>query len=163
MDMIAVSPDSRTLFIKLDYFRNVYDESTNIRTGIEPDSSVIWLMNFEDGIWGRYTDVPFFEYTYTEQGRRFSERIFYSMLGVMRSGRVFLYFPVDGGYSLLIIPTEGSASGEQHQGFIRVDNDELEYNVFDLSADGILSGLLVDEWQVKLVWWRTDKFIGEGS
>jgi hypothetical protein len=42
-----------------------------------------------------------------------------------------------------------------------VDNEELQFNDFHLSAEGILSALLVDEWKVKLVWWRPDKFIGE--
>jgi hypothetical protein len=80
---------------------------------------------------------------------------------VIKNGRVFLTFPVEDGYSILIMPTE--SYGEQHNGFIRVDKEELQFNAFDLSAEGILSGLLVDEWQVKLVWWRTDKFWGEGS
>jgi hypothetical protein len=75
---------------------------------------------------------------------------------------IFLSFPVEGGYSILMMSSEYGAAGEQHQGFVRVDNEELQYNVFDLSDDGILSGLLVDEWQVKLVWWRTDKYLGEG-
>ena len=162
LDMIAVGPDSRTLYIKVDYYRNTYDESTNMRTGIEQDSSVIWIMDVEDGIWNKYVDVPFLEYSFTEQGRRITSRMIYLLLGVVRNGRIFLYFPVEGGYSILVMSSEYGAAGEQHQGFIRVDDDELQFNVFDLSADGILSALLVDDWEVKLVWWRTDKFPGEG-
>ena len=161
LDMIAVSPDSRTLYVKVDYYRNTYDESTNMRTGIDQDSSVIWIMNIESGLWEKYVDVPFFEYTFMEQNRRVTSRMLYSMLGVIKNGRIFLFFPVEGGYSILIIPSEPGALGEQHQGFIRVDDEELQFNVFNLSADGILSGLLVDDWQVKLVWWRTDKFLVE--
>ena len=82
-----------------------------------------------------------------------------SLLGIVRNGRIFLSFPVEGGYSILVMPSEFGTTGEQRQGFIKVDNDELQFNAFDLSADGILSGLLVDDWQVKLVWWRTDKFL----
>ena len=162
LDKIAVGPDERLLFIKIDYYRNIYDESTNIRTGIEPDGSVLWIMNAENGVWERQLDVPFFEYTFTEKNRRITSRMIYSLLGVIRNGRVFFYYPVEGGYSLLTIFSESASSGDQHQGFIRVENDELHYNAFDLSADGILSGLLVNDWQVKLVWWRTDKFFGEG-
>ena len=161
MDVIAVGPDSRTLYIKVDYYRYTYDESTNMRTGIDQDSSVIWIMNIEDGLWEKYVDVPFFEYSFIEQNTRTTARMIYSLLGIMKNERIFLILPVEGGYSILIVSSESGALGEQHQGFIQVDNEELKFHVFDLSADGILSGLLVDDWQVKLVWWRTDKFLGE--
>ena len=163
LDMISVGPDARKLYIKIDYYRNTFDESTSTRTGIEPDSSVVWIMNAEDGVWERPLDVPFLEYVFTEQNKRVSTKMLYSLTGVAKREQVFLSFPVDGGYSILVMPAESGASGEQHQGFIRVDDDELQFNVFNLSSDGILSGLLADDWQIKLVWWRTDKFLGEGS
>lgn len=161
LDKISVAPDSRTLYIKIDYYRNTYDESTNIRTGIEPDGSVVWIMNAEDGLWGKYVDVPFFEYTFTEQNTRTTSRMLYSLLGAVSGGRLFLAFPVEGGYSLLIMPTETGAAFEQHKAFIRVNDEELQFNVFNLSADGILSGLLVDDYEIKLAWWRTDRFLEE--
>jgi len=161
LDMITVGPDARNLFIKIDYYRNTYDESTNIRIGIEPDSSIIWIMNAEDGIWEKHFDIPFFEYTYVEQNKRLTAKMLYSLLGVIGNGRVFLSFPTEGGYSILMMSTESGTAGNQRQGFIQVDNDELQFNTFDLSAEGILSGLLADDYQVKLVWWKTDKFLGE--
>jgi hypothetical protein len=85
----------------------------------------------------------------------------YFLLGVIKNGRLFLSFPTEEGYSLLIMSSESGAAGEQHRGFIKVDPEELKFNAFDLSSDGILSGLLVDDWQIKLVWWRTDKFLGD--
>jgi len=161
LDTISVGPDARKLFIKMNYYRNTYDESTNTRTGIEPDSSVVWIMNVEDGVWEKSIDVPFFEYTYTEQDRRTTSRMIYSLLGVIKNEQLFFSFPVEGGYSILIMSSESGSAGEQHKAFIRVDNAELQFNVFDLSAEGILSGLLADDWQVKLVWWRTDKSLGD--
>jgi len=160
LETITVGPDARKLFIKVNYYRNTYDESTNTRTGIEPDSSVVWIMNVENGVWENSFEVPFFEYTYTEKDRRVTSKMLYSLLGVIKNGQLFFSFPVEDGYSILIVSSE---TGEQHQGFIQVNNDELQFNVFDLSADGILSGLLADEWQIKLVWWRTDKSLREGT
>jgi hypothetical protein len=162
LEAIAAAPDSRKLYVKVDYYRDTYDESTNTRTGNEPDSSVIWIMNAENGAWEKTIEVPFFEYTYTEQNRRVTSRMLYSLLGVIREGKIFLSFPVEGGYSILLLTPDSGSGMEQQQGFIQVKNEELQFNAFDLSADGILSGLLVDDWQVKLVWWRTDKFLGEG-
>ena len=161
LDKISIAPDSRTLFIKIDYYRDTFDESTNTRTGIEGDGSVIWLMNAEDGIFERYIEVPFFEYAYMDQNRGAISRMLYSLMGVIEGGRIFLFVPVEGGYSILIMSSYSGLSGEQHRGFIRVDEEELLFNTFDLSDNGILSGLLVNEWQVRLVWWRTDRFIGE--
>jgi hypothetical protein len=163
LDVISVGPDSRTLFVKIDYYRNTYDESTNLRTGIDADGSVIWIMNAENGVWERYIDVPFFEYTYTEQNRRITTRFIYSLLGIIENEHIFLSFPVEGGYSILIISSDSGTHVDQHQGFIQVEDEELQYNTFYLSGEGILSGLLVDEWQVKLVWWRTDKLLGDVS
>jgi hypothetical protein len=156
MDTVAASPDSRKLFFKVDYYRNSTDEDNN--SVAVPDSSFIWIMNIETGAYEQSMNVPFFEYTATENNRKITQKLPYAMLGVIKDSRVFLYFPVDGGYSLLVL-TAGSK--EQRLGFIQVKNDELEYNTFNLSAEGILSGLLATEWNAKLVWWRTDRLLGE--
>jgi hypothetical protein len=159
LDKICISPDERKIYVKVDYYRHTYDESTNTRSGSQPDSSVIWLMNVEDGSYIGNMDIPFFEIQVTENNRRVTENLFYSMIGVARQGRVFFSFPVDGGYSILIFSTE---SLEQRRGFIRVAEEELQFNAFDLSGEGILSALLATEWQARLVWWRTDGLMGEG-
>jgi hypothetical protein len=158
VDAIAAAPDERKLYLKVDYYRHTYDESTNPRTGNEPDSSIIWIMNVEDGVYSGSVEVPFFEYTFVENGRGTVLGMLYSMLGVMRRGRVFLLFPIEEGYSILILDSSGN--GNQYRGIINVAPGELQYNVFDLSSEGILSALLADDYRVKLVWWRTDKLAG---
>jgi hypothetical protein len=163
IDTIAAAPDGRKLYLKIDYYRDTFDDSTNTRTGNEPDSSVIWVMNVEDGAYLQTVEVPFYEYTFTENGRRVSSKMIYSMLGVIRSGGIFLFFPVENGYSVLIMETDDSGIAGQHQGFIQIDTEELRFNAFDLSADGILSALLASDWEVKVVWWRTDKLLGDPS
>jgi hypothetical protein len=156
VDGIAAAPDSRKLYIKVDYYRDTFDDSTNTRTGSEPDSSLIWTLNVEDEAYVDSVEVPFFEIL--ENGRPSNVRMLYSMLGVIRNGKAFLYVPIDTGYSILFLDT---ASKEQRRGYIHINNEELQFNDFNLSAEGILSAMLVNDWQVKLVWWRTDKFIGE--
>jgi hypothetical protein len=181
VDAIMAAPDSRRLYIKVDYYRDIYDDSTNIRTGTEPDSSLIWVMDVETGAYVDCLEVPFLEQTVLINGRRETMRMLYSMMGVIRGGRVFLSFPVDDGYSILILRRENQDAGEgapvnsrmpgasaedleQRRGLIQVDKDELYLNSFDLSDDGILSALLVSDYEAKLVWWRTDKILmGEGS
>jgi hypothetical protein len=158
VDTVMAAPDGRRLFIKVDYYRDTFDESTNTRSGNQGDSSVIWILNVEDGSYAGTIEVPFFEYTVTVNNRRVTEDLFYSMLGVIKGNRVFLSFPEEGGYSLLILSAD---SREQRRGFIQVDDEELQFNTFNLSEDGILSGLLATSWEAKLVWWRTDRLAGE--
>ena len=155
---ISVGHNARRLYIKVVYFRHIYDESTNARTGIEPDSSVIWVMNAETGLWERFIELPFFEQTTVTQNQRTISRMPYSLIGITRSDRVFLSFPVPGGYSIRVMSLAEGAAGEQRRGFIEVDNRDMQFNAFDLSPDGILSAILANDWEVRLVWWRTDRF-----
>jgi hypothetical protein len=157
LDTIFAGHNARRLYFKVDYYRHIYDPATNAIIGIEPDSSVIWIMNAESGVWERYVDLPFFEYSSVVQNRRIISRKPYSLVGITRSDRVFLVFPMERGYSLRVISLAGGA-GQQRRGFIEVDNREMQFNAFALSPDGVLSALLADDWQVHLVWWRTDRF-----
>ncbi|MDR2110270.1 MAG: hypothetical protein LBP32_03080 [Spirochaetaceae bacterium] len=156
VDSVAAAPDERKLYLKVNYYHEIFDESQAV-IGVEPDSSVIWIMDIETGGYVETLEVPFFEYVIDENNRRETANLFYSMLGVIKGGRVFLTFPSEGGYSVLVLTVN---SAQRRRGFIRVEPDELEYNTFDLSEDGILSGLLASYWQVKLVWWRTDELMG---
>jgi hypothetical protein len=160
MNGLSVSPDERQLYLKVVYYRDTYDESTNTRSGSEPDSSVIWIMDVESGTYSRIVEVPFYESTVTENNRRITENMFYSMLGIIKNKKIFLYFPVEEGYAILILSGE---SQEQRRGFIRVDSEELQYNAFNLSSEGILSALLATDWEVRMVWWRTDELLGDFS
>jgi len=153
---ITVSPDSRRVLIKVDYSRDTFDQSTNTRTGSESISSVIWTLNIEDGKYIGSVEIPLFEIV--ENNMLNNNKVFYQMLGVARDGKTLLYFPVDNGYSLLFVDTH---SRGQRRGFIKFSNDELKYNDFSLSQEGILSAMLADNFSVKFLWWRTDRFIGD--
>jgi hypothetical protein len=158
LDAIVPSPDGRRLYLKVDYYRETVDESTDTRAGIGYDGSLIWVMNVENGSFLESIEVPAFERTEMENEKRVvSERI-YSFVGAARGGRLFLSAPDEGGYALLLLET---GSRDQKRGFIRVDDEELMFNAFHLSADGILSALLASDFEAKVVWWRTDRFIGE--
>jgi len=158
LDSITACPDSRRLFIKVDYSRDTFDQSTNTRTGSEPISSVIWTLNVEDGSYIGSIEIPLYEIV--ENGRSTNIRVFYSVLGAARNGKMLFYFPIETGYSILYVDT---FTHEQRRGIIQFSNEELRFNDFYLSIDGILCAMLSDNFNVKLVWWRTDRFIGEAQ
>jgi hypothetical protein len=155
IDSITVSPDSRRLFIKVDYSQDTFDQSTNTRTGSEPVNSEIWTLNVEDGTYLNSINIPLFEIT--EEGPSSNILVFYSMLGAAYNGKLLLYFPVETGYSLLFINAQ---TREQRRGFIEFSIEELSYNDFFLSTEGILCAMLADNFNIKMVWWRTDRFMG---
>jgi hypothetical protein len=111
-------------------------------------------MDVETGAYTGSIEVPFYEQTWNQGRTRETEALLYSFLGAASGGQVFLYFPEPAGYAVLILSANDAA--QQERGVIRVDPDELFYNAFYLSPDGILSGLLATEDQVRIVWWRSD-------
>jgi hypothetical protein len=159
LDSIAVSPDSRKLFLKIDYYREILEESTNTISGREADSSYIWSVNSEDGTYLSNTMIPFYEYVTTVNNKKTTENLFYSMLGAIYHDRIFLYFPIEDGFSILMLSVDNS--GDQRRGKISIGQDELQFCSFDVTADGILTALLATNNNVRLVWWRTDKLARE--
>jgi len=156
IDSITAAPDARKLYIKVDYSHDTFDKLTNTRTGSEPISSCLWTLNVEDGTYIGSVEIPLYETT--ENGRPSGIKVFYSILGTARNGQALFYFPVETGYSLLFV---NSNTKEHRRGYIQFTMDELRYNDFYLSTEGILSAMLADNFKVKLVWWRTDKLFGE--
>ncbi|MDR0552320.1 MAG: hypothetical protein LBG72_09995 [Spirochaetaceae bacterium] len=154
---VAAAPDSRTIYLKIDYDHEIIDEITQTKTGREPDRSVLWSIDAATGEIKGNVDIPFYEGSITVNNRRSTENLLYTMFGAMSGGSVFFYFPVDNGFSILVLDSQTGA--EKAHGAIRVDNSELQFFAFDVSADGIISALLAGIYEAKLVWWHTDRLL----
>jgi hypothetical protein len=159
LDGISIAPDERKIYLKIDYYREILDENTKTISGRETDRSCLWTINAGDSSFSGNVDIPFFEVYTTVNNRKVAENLLYSMFAVMNGGRVFFYYPIETGFSILLLSADGS--DEQRRGIINVSRDELMYSTFDVSDDGILSALLATNYEVKLVWWRTDKLAQE--
>jgi hypothetical protein len=157
IDSLVVSPDSRQMYLKVDYYADLFDETTKMKTGIQIVGSYLWIMNVETGNYEKNMVIPFFEQTRVENDKKETLSLLYSLLGVAHGHKVFFVIPVEEGYRLLVIDVE---SKTQKQSFIQVSRDELIYNALSLSPEGILSALLATEYEVKIVWWRTDSLTG---
>jgi hypothetical protein len=157
IDTVMAAPDARKLYIKVDYYREIFDKSTNTHVSTEPLSTLIWILNVDTGNYESYVEAPFYEYSYPENGRISTVRLLYSMLGLTRNGGILLYFPIETGYAILRMDSSGHG---QRRSFIELEPGEARFNSFYLSPEGILSALLADEWKVRAVWWRMDRFMG---
>jgi hypothetical protein len=155
LDDIAIAPDEKIIYIKVDYYREIFDAATETRSGTIPDDCSLWLFSIDRNRYIDEAEIPFYENNTIINGRRSSEELFYTMLGVLKNREVVFYFPAANGYSILLLNVEGSAQ-QRKRGFINVDSDELEYSDFALSSNGVISALLSTEWEAKIVWWRTD-------
>jgi len=156
IDTVIAAPDARKLYIKIDYYREVFDKSTNTHVSTEPLGTLIWILNVDTGNYESHIEAPFYEFSYPENGRTVNVRLLYSMLGLTRNGGILLYFPIETGYAVLRMDSSGHG---QRRGFIELDPGEARFNSFHLSPEGILSALLADEWKVRAVWWRMDRFM----
>jgi hypothetical protein len=158
IDTVIAAPDARKLYVKINYYREIFDKSTNTRVSTEPLSTLIWILNVDSGNYESYAEAPFYEYSYLENGRTATVRLLYSMLGLTRNGGILLYFPIETGYAVLRMDSSGHG---QRRGLIELEPGEARFNSFHLSPEGILSALLADEWKVRAVWWRMDRFMAD--
>ncbi|MCL2138949.1 MAG: hypothetical protein FWH41_05400 [Treponema sp.] len=157
IDTIMAAPSARKLYAKIDYYRDVFDESTKAKISTEPFRSLIWILNIEDGKYEKSLEAPFFEISFSENGKEINMNLPYSMFGLLENGGIMLYFPVETGYSVLRMEPE---SQRHRRAFIQVDPDELQFSAFHLSPEGILSAILVENRRIKAVWWRMDNSMG---
>jgi hypothetical protein len=155
LDGIAIAPDEKIIYVKADYYREIFDETTGMRSGNVPDSCSLWLFLIDQNRYISETIIPFYENRTIVNGRRVSEELFYTMLGTLKNREVVFFFPAVNGYSILSLKADGS-SQQRKRGFIDVAADESEYSDFAFSSNGIISALLSTEWEAKVVWWRTD-------
>jgi hypothetical protein len=155
LDGVAVAPDEKIVYLKVDYYREIFDETTETRSGSEPGGCSLWLFSIERNRYIDETKIPFYEEQIIMNGRRSSKELFYTMLGVLKNKEVVFYFPTENGYSILSL-TADEVARQRKRGFIDVDPAELEYSHFNLASNGIITALLATEWEAKVVWWRTD-------
>jgi hypothetical protein len=151
-ESVAVAPDKAVIYLKMNYYREIVDPSVNTAAGVAAESSWLWLVDMDTGEYIRGVDIPFYV---PDEG----ENALYALFGAANNEKVFLYTPVEEGFAILILQTDGS--NKQRRGVIRVNSDELQFITFNISFDGVLSALLADDFNVRIVWWRTDRLARE--
>lgn len=160
LEAVYPAPDERVLYLKVNYYKQIIDETTDSVFGIDLSEAKLWAMKVEDGTYVDSMTIPDYEFRESTGGAGDDavHRGIYDLLGVANDGQVFMYAPQAGGYVLLIL--EKGSHARRH-GFIHVRDDELYYSTFRLSPEGIISALLAAEYEVRLVWWRASGLFGE--
>ena len=158
LDTFNVVPDYKdhTLYIKADYFLSDVDVQSGVQTGVSYEGSYLYTLDLDSEKYDEPLSIPGYELTSNEA----TEKTVYSrsldFLGVTDSGWFFFMAPVEGGYVVEIIQKNGQKLIRK---ILSVADDELVFNNFSLSKDGIITALLANEIEASVVWWRTDAVI----
>ena len=125
--------------------------------GISYDKSCLYTFNIEEQRYERTIDIAPYEDTEdTSTGVRHVKKV-YGLLGVTANNWCFLTTPRSDGYMLELIDLH---SNKIYTRVLSVSAEELVYNAFNLSSDGILSALLAGDTQAEIVWWKTNEITG---
>ncbi len=160
LETIVPDPDERVLYLKLDYYREGLDSSTGIKYGIDEIASRIYRLNVATSQYEGFVEVP--GNVRREKGGGFFEtrevNYLYEFMGVASGGSLYLRSREEGNtHQLLILQKDGKVLRRRS---ITVEDSQLLFSVFHLSADGILSALLASDTGAKVVWWRSDNLLG---
>jgi hypothetical protein len=85
----------------------------------------------------------------------------FELLGVNSGGAFFLLRREEANlFQLLVLNGEGDEVARRS---LVMEDSELFYKDVRLSAGGIIYALLGEEYRARIVWWRSDRLLGEGE
>lgn len=158
IDTVIPDISEQLLYVKIDAYSEEIDPSTGVTAGINYDNSTLYTVRADTGVYERSIEIPAYVGKETDQSGTVHEfKKVYEFIGLTKTRWCFFMTPQDTGYALFIINFESQRAFKKN---ITVAPDELVYNTFHISSDGILSALLAKNDSASMVWWRADMLIG---
>ncbi len=162
LESVYADYNKRLLYLKINYYKKVYDQSTNAVLNIDFYKSSIFWLNLESGKYEGHVDIPVMKKDLEKKGM-FDEKkidLLYELLGVTSNDNFFLLTPYEGRQQLIILNKRGRVLGKP---LIDLDSRELTYREFHLSPTGLLSAVLCNKREAEIVWWRSDKILKQAA
>ena len=156
LDNVVPDYKEHVLYIKADYFLSDIDVQSGVQTGVSYEGSYIYTLNLDSEKYEEPLSIPGYELASSDSAEKTVYSRSLDFLGVTDSGWFFFMTPVEGGYVVEIIQKNGQKLIRK---ILSVADDELVFNNFSLSKDGIITALLANEIEASVVWWRTDAVI----
>jgi hypothetical protein len=156
-DGIVPAPDGLGLLVKIDYFREIIDQETRTKAGIEFVNSMVWRMNHLNGDYVETYELPPFE---SMSAIRSGEKVVprsWDFSGAA-AGNLFLSAVDEDGHTYYALYE--MAARAMRRFALGIEADELRYVTFSLAPEGILSALLGSSYEARIVWWRFDRLTG---
>ena len=155
IDNIFPDYQDRVLYLKVDYY--IKDQAGNMRFS----KSVIHSFDLDQEKYTAVTDVPR-NIVKSEQPVIFEQKeheYLYEFAGVVKGPYFFLISPYEGTvYRLTILAGDGSLKG---RALIDFSDREIFFRSYQINPEGIFSAVVCGEYDAEVVWWRTDRLIGE--
>jgi len=157
LDGLALSPDGAGLLLKVDYFRDTIDADTKTRTGIEYATSWAWVLDRTTGSFSEHYELPGFVSLVDNGTKERPVPRGWDFVGTARGAVFMSAVDDDGSLQYGVFDPESKTLSRFS---LIIDPDEMLYNCFHLSPEGILSGILASRYEARIVWWRFDKVTG---
>lgn len=159
----TILPDKELprLYLKLDYYEQALDPDTGAGFGIEKTLSRVYWLDLEQGRYDGYVNLPTNIQTVSGQSvfDRQEVEYMYQLVGTAPREHLFLLSREDNDQTqLLIMRTDGRVVRRRN---LHVEDSEILYKTYHVSAGGILSALLGFEDHARIVWWRSDRLVGD--
>ena len=156
LDNIVPSLTEEKLFVKIDYYTSSIDAASNVESGIDYTTSLLYSLDINTGVYGEPLEIPAYEQEVADGFSRLVYHLSYDFLGVTESGWLFFIIADENEYSIQMIQENGGRILHRH---LEVDHRDTLYHSISLSPEGIISMLVAEEEKAKVVWWRTDSLI----
>lgn len=156
LENIIPSHTEDKLFIKIDYYTSSVDTASNVESGIDYTTSLLYSLDINTGVYGEPLTIPPYEQEVTDGFSRLVYNLAYNFLGVTDSGWLFFIIADENGYSIQMMQENGDRVLRRH---LDMEHSSTLYHTMSLSPEGIISMLLAQEDEAKVLWWRTDSLI----
>lgn len=156
LENIVPSYTEDKLYVKVDYYTSSVDSASNVESGIDYDTTLLYPIDINTGVYEEPLTIPAHEQEVAEGFSRLVYKLAYDFLGVTDSGWLFFFLADESGYSIQMIQENGERGLHRH---LDVDHAATLYSSLSLSPEGIISMLQATEEEAKVLWWRTDSLI----
>ncbi|MCI6664256.1 MAG: hypothetical protein PUH08_09220 [Treponema sp.] len=156
LENIVPSYTEEKLFVKVDYYTSSIDVASNVESGIDYAASMLFPLDINTGVYEEPFSIPAYEQEVADGFSRLVYNLSYDFLGVTDSGWLFFIIADDTGYNIQMVQESGDTVLRRH---LDLDHHTTLYHSISLSPEGIISMLLAEEDEAKVLWWRTDSLI----
>lgn len=153
-----IVPDcyAERIYIKVDYYFPHIDEESKTQSGVDFVKSSVYPLNIENGVFGESLNIPAYEESVTEDFSKLTYRLPYDFLGTTKNGWMYFIITTEKGFNILMIQPGTQFTIKRN---LEVDHSDVLYYSLSLSSEGIISALLCEKENARVVWWRSDSLI----
>ncbi len=147
------------LYVAVSYFKDIIDPSTHTRSGVKKTGSYIYTLDLKDKLYKELIKIPDTEQLKEVVGTK-ELKIpgpSYELMGITKNK--FIFFLRNEGvnkYKLLIKDFSGKTAAIR---IMTIEDTALYFKYITVAPSGIIYGILADDNEAHIVWWRSDKLL----